>query len=78
MIPQFVKRLGTYYKINIPMEAGHPIVKLVIPSPDSLSQKSVRRWRNSSFGVNILVDDHQRIFTTSTVLSALFEYEKIV
>lgn len=52
--------------------------KLAIPSPDSLSQKSVHRWRSSSFGVNILVDDHQRIFTTSTVLSTLLEYEKSI
>ena len=51
--------------------------KLAIPSPDSLSQESVHKWRNSSFGVNILVDDHQRVFTTSTVLSALFNYQKI-
>ncbi|MEQ9309840.1 MAG: hypothetical protein RLN90_10325 [Balneolaceae bacterium] len=51
--------------------------KLTIPSTDSLTQKSVSKWRRSSFGVNVLVDDHQRVFTTSTVLSALFDYTKL-
>nr|GFC53214.1 hypothetical protein [Tanacetum cinerariifolium] len=44
---------------------------LCIPATDVANPKDIKSWRLSSFGVNILVDDHNRIFTTSTVLNAL-------
>lgn len=44
---------------------------LRIPSPSVTDPASVQRWRCSSFGTNVLVDDHHRVFTTSTVLGAL-------
>jgi len=49
---------------------------LRIPSTGTLNPEDVKKWRNSSFGVNILVDDHNRVFTTSTVLNALDVYRK--
>jgi len=47
---------------------------LRIPATNVAQPQSVRHWRNSSFGVNVLIDDHNRIFTTSTVLNALSGY----
>jgi hypothetical protein len=44
---------------------------LAIPQTDVMDQADVTRWRRSSFGVNVLVDDHKRIFTTVTVLNIL-------
>ncbi len=46
---------------------------LVIPQTDVMSQSMVKSWRNSSFGVNICVDDHKRVFTTLTVLSVILK-----
>ena len=50
---------------------------LRIPATDVEITASVLEWRTSSFGVNILVDDHNRIFTTSTVLNALSLFAKV-
>ena len=47
---------------------------LRIPATDVLDPATVQHWRGSSFGVNVLVDDHNRVFTTSTVLHALSAY----
>lgn len=44
---------------------------LRIPATDVLQPATVKRWRKSSFGVNTLVDDHNRVFTTSTVFNTL-------
>lgn len=44
---------------------------LRIPATDVLNPMEVRHWRKSSFGVNCVVDDHNRLFTTSTVLNVL-------
>lgn len=44
---------------------------LRIPATNVSQPNQVRQWRNSSFGVNVLVDDHNRIFTTATVFNAL-------
>lgn len=47
---------------------------LRIPSPEVEDPATVTTWRQSSFGLNILVDDHNRVFTTSAVLKAMSEY----
>jgi hypothetical protein len=47
---------------------------LRIPATDVLYPSTVKRWRKSSFGVNCIIDDHNRVFTTSTVLNALHHY----
>ncbi|QDK82487.1 hypothetical protein EXU85_29325 [Spirosoma sp. KCTC 42546] len=44
---------------------------LRIPATNVLQPETVKRWRKSSFGVNTLVDDHNRVFTTSTVFNIL-------
>ncbi|AQG78943.1 prenyltransferase/squalene oxidase repeat-containing protein [Spirosoma montaniterrae] len=44
---------------------------LQIPATDIDDPSTVFSWRNSSFGVNCIVDDHNRVFTTATVLNAL-------
>lgn len=49
---------------------------LRIPATDVLSPALVKHWRNSSFGVNALSDDHNRVFTTATIVSALADYQK--
>ena len=52
--------------------------KLRIPAPHVEDPAGVRKWRNSSFGTNVLVDDHNRYFTTATVLGALHRYRVAV
>ena len=47
---------------------------LRIPATDVMDPSTITHWRKSSFGVNCLVDDHNRVFTTSTVLNALHHY----
>jgi hypothetical protein len=49
---------------------------LQIPATDVEKPQSVKNWRNSSFGVNCITDDHNRVFTTSTVLNFLATYQK--
>jgi hypothetical protein len=49
---------------------------LRIPATDVLDPSTVKRWRKSSFGVNCIVDDHNRLFTTSTVLNTLHQLTK--
>lgn len=44
---------------------------LQIPATDIENPLEVKKWRYSSFGVDILVDDHNRTFTTSTVVNAM-------
>jgi hypothetical protein len=44
---------------------------LRIPATDVLRPEAVTQWRNSSFGVDCIVDDHNRLFTTSTVVNVL-------
>jgi geranylgeranyl pyrophosphate synthase len=51
---------------------------LRIPATDVLNPATVTTWRNSSFGVNALSDDYNRVFTTATVVNALSEYQKLV
>ncbi|MCP1384929.1 hypothetical protein [Runella salmonicolor] len=51
---------------------------LRIPATDVLHPTLVKHWRNSSFGVNALSDDHNRVFTTSTVVNALADYQKFI
>ncbi len=48
---------------------------LAIPATNIQEPSKVLDWRKSSFGVNIVVDDHNRVFTTSTILNALVEYK---
>ena len=48
--------------------------KLRIPAPHVEDPACVRKWRNSSFGTNVLVDDHNRYFTSATVLCTLHAY----
>ncbi|HEY5750950.1 MAG TPA: prenyltransferase/squalene oxidase repeat-containing protein [Chryseolinea sp.] len=50
---------------------------LAIPATHILRRAEVKSWRNSSFGVNTLVDDHNRIFTTVTALSTLLAWKNI-
>ncbi|WP_167856475.1 prenyltransferase/squalene oxidase repeat-containing protein [Hymenobacter metallicola] len=49
---------------------------LRVPATDVADPATVKRWRLSSFGTDIEVDDHNRIFTTSTALNALSTYAK--
>lgn len=44
---------------------------LRIPSPDSENPELLKNWRKGSFGVNTIVDDHRRIFSTVTALNSL-------
>jgi len=49
---------------------------LLLPATDVIHPEKVAHWRNSSFGVNVMIDDHNRLFTTATVLNTLYQYEQ--
>ena len=49
---------------------------LRIPATDVENPTTVKNWRNSSFGVNCITDDHNRVFTTSAVLNFISAYQK--
>lgn len=48
---------------------------LRIPATDVANPATVKVWRNSSFGVNALSDDYNRVFTTATVVNVLYDYQ---
>lgn len=49
---------------------------LRLPLPNELNPNTVNDWRRTSFGLNCLVDDHKRVFTTATVYNTLNNYAK--
>lgn len=50
---------------------------LQIPATDVENPENINKWRSSSFGVNCVTDDHNRVFTTSTVANCLATYKKL-
>jgi hypothetical protein len=50
---------------------------LRLPFPDELEPENVKDWRNTSFGLNCLVDDHNRIFTSAMVYNTLKFYDRL-
>jgi len=44
---------------------------LRIPDPDVVDPEEVNEWKHGSFGTGVIVDDHNSIFTTATVLNLL-------
>jgi len=50
---------------------------LRIPATDIDDPKKIKNWRVSSFGVNCVVDDHNRVFTTATVVNTLALFSKL-
>jgi hypothetical protein len=48
---------------------------LQIPATNVPNPTTVRHWRSSSFGVNCVTDDHNRVFSTATVLNCLCTYK---
>ncbi|NQX54902.1 hypothetical protein HQN86_14870 [Pedobacter panaciterrae] len=49
---------------------------LLLPATNVIQLETVEQWRKSSFGVNVIIDDHNRVFTTATVLNTLHLYEQ--
>lgn len=49
---------------------------LRLPYPYELHPECRDDWKRSSFGLNCLVDDHKRVFTTATVYNTLQKYAK--
>lgn len=49
---------------------------LRLPFPDELNPANIKDWRRTSFGLNCLVDDHKRVFTTATIYNTLGNYAK--
>jgi hypothetical protein len=50
---------------------------LAIPAPNVKKRDDVMHWRKSSLGVNVIVDDHVRIFTTATVINTLDMFKRV-
>lgn len=51
---------------------------LRIPAPDILDPRSVNKWKKSSFGVNIITEDYERVFTTALTYNTLLSFNKYV
>ena len=51
---------------------------LKIPSPEVLDPQEIKRWKKSSFGVNVITDNYERVFTTALTYNALSLYRKYV
>lgn len=51
---------------------------LRIPATSVTDPSTVEQWRESSFGTNVLVDDHRRVFTTATVINALTTAKRVL
>ncbi len=70
---------GIHWLLNHQYEDGSwPVSRILkLPAPDVKDPSSVARWRKSSFGVNILVDDHLGNFSTATVVNMLACYQKL-
>lgn len=49
---------------------------LLLPATNVIRLETVEHWRKSSFGVNVIIDDHNRVFTTATVLNTLHLYKQ--
>lgn len=49
---------------------------LQLPSPEITDIDQIKTWANTSFGLNCVVDDHNRIFTTATIYNSIAFYEK--
>lgn len=47
---------------------------LRLPSPDVKDTRTIKKWGNTSFGLNCIVDDHNRVFTTAAVYNCLATY----
>ncbi len=47
---------------------------LRLPSPEVHNPNDVLEWGRTSFGLNCLVDDHNRVFSTSTIYNVLSLY----
>lgn len=50
---------------------------LRIPATNVKEPQKIKEWRQSSFGVNALSDDHNRVFTTSTVVNFLHSFQRL-
>jgi hypothetical protein len=50
---------------------------LRIPATHVTDPSTVENWRKSSFGTNVLVDDHRRVFTTATAVNALSTAQRL-
>lgn len=51
---------------------------LRIPAPEILDPQKIIKWRKSSFGVNIITDNYQRVFTTALSYNILLTFSKYV
>lgn len=49
---------------------------LQLPSPEITNISHIKTWANTSFGLNCVVDDHNRVFTTATIYNSIGFYDK--
>lgn len=47
---------------------------LRIPAPNVHAPEDIKQWKFSSFGVNVITDDYERVFTTALVYNVLRTY----
>lgn len=71
---------GIKYLLSQQMNDGSwlTIPKLMIPSPNISDPSLVKKWKKGSLGTNIIVDDHNRFFTSSFVHKVLKSYKDIL
>lgn len=77
LIP-YIKRAIDWLIENQMDDGSWQVTRILrIPAPNIINVDEVKIWGRSSFGLNCLVDDHNRIFTTSTVFNTLGQYGKL-
>lgn len=47
---------------------------LKMPAPHIKNPDTIKKWNSSFYGTNIIVDDHERVFTGSVVMNSLQAY----
>lgn len=77
LIPYIENGMAWIYKMQYKDGSWCSSRMLRLPFPDELEPENVKDWRHTSFGLNCLVDDHNRIFTSAMVYSTLKVYDRI-
>ena len=76
-LDSFIEKGMTWLRKNQYEDGSWKTARILrIPFPEELYPENVQDWRRTSFGLNCVVDDHKRVFTTATVYQTLKNYAK--
>lgn len=73
----FIEKGMTWLRKNQYEDGSWKTARILrLPFPEERYPENVQDWRRTSFGLNCVVDDHKRVFTTATVYQTLKNYAK--